>query len=47
MIDLGQVHSPPPTERLRELIAMFVALGASARDIDVMTNDDPARMLGL
>lgn len=45
--DLGQIHSPPPTEGFREFIQMFVSLGASQRDIDVMTKDNPSRMLGL
>ena len=45
--DLGQVHSPPPTEGFREFIQMFRSLGASARDLDVMTKDNPSRLLGL
>jgi len=45
--DLGQVHSPPPTEGFREFIQMFVALGANARDIDLMTKDNPSRLLDL
>lgn len=45
--DLGQVQSPPPTEGLREFVQMFISLGASAHDIDVMTKDNPSRLLSL
>jgi hypothetical protein len=45
--DLGQVESPPPAEGFREFIEMFRSLGASDRDIDVMTKDNPSRLLGL
>jgi hypothetical protein len=45
--DLGQIHSPPPTEGFREFIQMFASLGASDRDIDLMTKENPSRLLGL
>jgi hypothetical protein len=45
--DLGQVQSPPPTEGFREFIEMFIALGAGSREIDLMTKDNPSRLLGL
>lgn len=45
--DLGQVHSPPPTEGFREYMQMFLSLGASTRDIELMTRENPSRMLGL
>jgi len=45
--DLGQIHSPPPTEGFREFIQMFVSLGAGAREIDLMTRTNPAKLLGM
>lgn len=45
--DLGQVHSPPPTEGFREFIQIFIALGAGPRELDLMTKENPARMLAL
>ena len=45
--DLGQVHSPPPTEGFREFMQMFVSLGASQKEIEVMTRTNPSRLLGL
>lgn len=45
--DLGQIHSPPPTEGFREFIQMFVSLGAGERDIELMTRENPGRMLDL
>ena len=43
--DLGQVHSPPPAEGYREFIQMFISLGAGPREIDLMTKENPARLL--
>jgi len=45
--DLGQVHSPPPTEGFRELIQILIALGAGRRELDLMTKENPARLLAL
>jgi hypothetical protein len=45
--DVGQIHNPPPVEGLRQLIRMMQEGGLSASETDLMTKENPARLLGL
>jgi len=45
--DVGQVHNPPPVEGLRMLIRMMSEGGLSAQDLEKMTKENPAKLLGL
>ena len=45
--DLGQVGFPPPPEGLAAYIAELRAQGITQRELDLMTKQNPARLLGL
>lgn len=45
--DLGMIHGPTPTDGFRQFIQTFRSLGASDRDLDLMTRENPARVVGL
>jgi hypothetical protein len=45
--DLGQVGFPPPPEGLAAYIAELRAQGLTQRELDRMTQENPARLLGL
>ena len=45
--DLGQVGFPPPPDGLAAYIAELRAQGLTQRDLDRMTKENPARLLGL
>ncbi len=45
--DLGQFWNPPPAEGFRLFMATFLRNGLSAREIEVMAKENPARLLGL
>ncbi len=45
--DLGQVGFPPPPEGLATYIAELRAQGITQRELDRMTKENPARLLGL
>jgi hypothetical protein len=45
--DLGQVGFPPPPEGLAAYIAELRAQGFTQRELDRMTKENPARLLGL
>jgi hypothetical protein len=45
--DLGQVGFPPPPEGLTSYIAELRAQGFTQRELDRMTKENPARLLGL
>jgi hypothetical protein len=45
--DMGQVGFPPPPEGLAAYIAGLRAQGIAQRDLDRMTKENPARLLGL
>jgi len=45
--DLGMIHGPTPTDGFRQFIQTFQSLGAGPRELDLMTKENPARILGL
>jgi hypothetical protein len=45
--DLGQANNPVHTVGLRMFIAALRAEGVSARELDLVTRQNPARLLGL
>jgi len=45
--DLGQIANPHPIEGMRQFIYMMIANGITRQDIEKMTKDNPARLLGL
>jgi hypothetical protein len=45
--DMGQVGFPPPPEGLASYIAELRAQGFTQRELDRMTKENPARLLGL
>ena len=45
--DFGQWRSPHPIEGMRHFIHLMMQLGISEREIEVMTKENPARLLGL
>ena len=45
--DLGMIHGPTPTDGFRQFIQTFKSLGASQHDLDLMTRQNPARVVGL
>jgi len=45
--DLGQVGLPPPAEGLATYISQLRAQGITQRELDRMTKENPARLLGL
>jgi hypothetical protein len=45
--DFGQPNNPPPVEGLRDFISSMLNLGISQADIDRVTRDNPAWLLGL
>ena len=45
--DLGQVGFPPPPEGLATYIEELRAQGITQRELDRMTKENPARLLGL
>ena len=45
--DLGMIHGPTPTDGLRQFIQTFQSLGAGPRELDLMTKENPARVLEL
>jgi hypothetical protein len=45
--DLGMIHGPTPTDGFRQFIQTFQSLGAGPRELDLMTKENPARILDL
>jgi len=45
--DLGQIANAHPIEGMRQFIYMMMAFGISRSEIDKMTKDNPAKLLGL
>jgi len=45
--DLGMIHGPTPADGFRQFIQTFKSHGASQRDLDLMTRDNPSRVLGI
>jgi len=45
--DLGQITNPHPIEGMRQFIHMMMAYGISRSEIDKMTKDNPAKLLGI
>jgi len=45
--DLGQLYCPLPVEGLRTYVAVLLKCGLSAKEIEVMFQRNPARILGL
>lgn len=45
--DLGQLYSPSPVEGLRSYVAILLKCGMSAKEIQMMLQRNPARILGL
>jgi len=45
--DLGQFWNPTPAEGMRLFMATLLRNGVSAREIEVMVKENPARLLGL
>jgi hypothetical protein len=45
--DFGQPNNPPPVEGLRDYIGGMLNLGISQADIDRLTRENPAWLLGL
>jgi hypothetical protein len=45
--DFGQMESPPAPEGLHWYIAQMLECGISPADIELMTNVNPSRLLGL
>lgn len=45
--DFGQSHNPFPVEGMRMAIETLKGLGVSSKDMDLMTKENPAKLLGL
>ena len=45
--DFGQVHNPPPPEGLRIFIRAMMDNGISDREIRMMVNENPGKLLGI
>lgn len=45
--DFGQWYNPHPVEGMRQFIRVMMRLGIEERDIRVMTQESPAKLLGL
>jgi len=45
--DMGQIYNPTPVQGLRMLIVNMLQQGISEEDIDIMTKENPAYLLGL
>ncbi len=45
--DFGQWRNPHPLEGMRHYIHLMMQLGVSEREVEIMTKENPARLLGL
>lgn len=45
--DYGQAHNPSPVEGLRAFYYLLLRFGITQRELDIMTKENPSRLLGL
>jgi predicted metal-dependent phosphotriesterase family hydrolase len=45
--DFGQWRNPHPIEGMRHFIHLMMQMGITESEIDIMTKENPARLLGL